>query len=69
MTTLQETNAVHMTVKQGSYLELTLPWQVIEEGYTTRVTGQLFHLEASTSLPFRNLLESEILGVSVARLS
>ncbi|XP_070391011.1 bridge-like lipid transfer protein family member 1 isoform X1 [Dermacentor albipictus] len=61
----KETNAVHMTVKQGSYLELTLPWQVIEEGYTTRVTGQLFHLEASTSLPFRNLLESEILGFDV----
>ncbi|XP_049268085.1 transmembrane protein KIAA1109-like [Rhipicephalus sanguineus] len=61
----KETNAVHMTVKQGSYLELTLPWQVTEEGYTTRVTGQLFHLEASTSLPFRNLLESEILGFDV----
>ncbi|XP_049522689.1 transmembrane protein KIAA1109 homolog isoform X1 [Dermacentor silvarum] len=61
----KETNAVHMTVKQGSYLELTLPWQVVEEGYTTRVTGQLFHLEASTSLPFRNLLESEILGFDV----
>lgn len=61
----KETNAVHMTVKQGSYLELTLPWQVNEEGYTTRVTGQLFHLEASTSLPFRNLLESEILGFDV----
>ncbi|XP_077518913.1 transmembrane protein KIAA1109 homolog tweek [Amblyomma americanum] len=61
----KETNAVHMTVKQGSYLELTLPWQVTDEGYTTRVTGQLFHLEASTSLPFRNLLESEILGFDV----
>lgn len=66
---MQETNAVHMTLKQGSYLEFTLPWEVTQDGYTTRVTGQLFHLDASTSLPFRSFLESEILGVRVGILS
>ncbi|CAN8032239.1 unnamed protein product, partial [Ixodes persulcatus] len=63
--TVQETNAVHMTVKQGSYLELTVPWVMGPEGYTLRVMGQLFHLDASTSLPFRGFVESEILGFDV----
>lgn len=61
----KETNAIHITVKQGSYLEVTVPWLVTEEGYTSSITGQLFHVEASTSLHYRSLLESEIFGFDV----
>lgn len=54
---LQETNAVHINVGPGSYMEITLPWLVSHDGYTTKITGQLLHLEATTSLQvLKNLL-------------
>jgi hypothetical protein len=31
-------------------MEITLPWLVAHDGYTTKITGQLLHLEATTSL-------------------
>lgn len=46
----KETNAVHMNVQRGSYFEMTLPWIVDKDGYTTKINGQLFHVDASTSL-------------------
>ncbi|KFM73890.1 hypothetical protein X975_01874, partial [Stegodyphus mimosarum] len=61
----KETNAVHMNVGQGSYLEITVPWRITEEGYSTRINGQLLHLEASTSLQYRSLVESETLEFDV----
>ncbi|XP_071552185.1 bridge-like lipid transfer protein family member 1 isoform X2 [Panulirus ornatus] len=63
----KETNAVHMTVQRGSYFEMTLPWTVNQDGYITKINGQLFHVDASTSLQYRNLLEAETLdyGVSI----
>jgi len=39
-----------MNVGPGSYLEVTIPWVVYSDGYATKITGQLLHLEASTSL-------------------
>ncbi|GLG98167.1 Uncharacterized protein GBIM_04767, partial [Gryllus bimaculatus] len=46
----KETNAVHINIGPGSYLEVTMPWVVTSTGYTTKITGQLLHLEATTSL-------------------
>ena len=46
----KETNAVHINIGAGSYLEVTMPWIVTSNGYTTKITGQLLHLEATTSL-------------------
>lgn len=46
----KETNAIHINVGPGSYMEITLPWLVVHDGYTTKITGQLLHLEATTSL-------------------
>ncbi|XP_063925143.1 bridge-like lipid transfer protein family member 1 isoform X3 [Zophobas morio] len=57
----KETNAVHINVGAGSYLEVTLPWITLQEGYATKINGQLLHLEATTSLQFRDLVESETL--------
>ncbi|XP_026684239.1 uncharacterized protein LOC103515862 [Diaphorina citri] len=61
----KETNAVHVNVGQGSYLEMTLPWIIGSDGYTTKVTGQLLHFEATTSLTFRSLVESETLEFAI----
>ncbi|RZC40208.1 hypothetical protein BDFB_007646, partial [Asbolus verrucosus] len=57
----KETNAVHINVGAGSYLEVTLPWITLQDGYSTKINGQLLHLEATTSLQFRDLVESETL--------
>jgi len=35
-------------------MEITLPWLVAHDGYTTKITGQLLHLEATTSLQVRH---------------
>ncbi|KAK9502019.1 hypothetical protein O3M35_012630 [Rhynocoris fuscipes] len=61
----KETNAVHVNIGPGSYLEVTMPWVVGANGYTTKVTGQLLHLEATTSLQYRSLVESETLEFTV----
>ncbi|XP_042881836.1 transmembrane protein KIAA1109 homolog isoform X7 [Penaeus japonicus] len=61
----KETNAVHMNVQRGSYFEMTLPWIVGKDGYTTKINGQLFHVDASTSLQYRSLLEAESLDYCV----
>lgn len=52
-----------MNVGQGSYLEITIPWIITKDGYSTQINGQLLHLEASTSLQYRSLVESETLEV------
>lgn len=61
----KETNAVHMIIEPGSYLEVTLPWVVQRNGYVTKVRGQLLHVDASTSLLYRALVESETLEFNV----
>ncbi|XP_043271443.1 transmembrane protein KIAA1109 isoform X4 [Venturia canescens] len=61
----RETNAVHVNVGAGSYLEITMPWIVLQDGFTTKITGQLLHLEATTSLQYRSLVESETLEFGV----
>lgn len=61
----KETNAVHVNIGAGSYLEVNLPWIVLQDGYTTKITGQLLHLEATTSLQYRSMAESETLEFAV----
>lgn len=61
----KETNAVHVITGPGSYLEVTLPWVTQMDGFTTKVTGQLLHVEATTSLQFRSLAECETLQYNV----
>ena len=52
-----------MNCKQGSYLEFTIPMFLEEAGYTFTMTGQLLHVDSSTSLKFRSLVECETLQV------
>ncbi|KAK4300608.1 hypothetical protein Pmani_027192 [Petrolisthes manimaculis] len=60
-----QTNAVHMNVQRGSYFEMTLPWTVSDDGYVTKINGQFLHVDASSSLNYRNLLEAETLDYRV----
>ena len=54
-----------MNAKAGSYLEFTIPQMMSEEGYTTKINGQLMHVDATTSLQFRSLIECETLEFNV----
>ena len=60
---LQETQAIHTTMAQGSYLEFSIPMITEETGYVSKVNGQLMHLDATTSLQFRQLLNWETFEV------
>lgn len=62
----RETNAVHINVGAGSYLEITIPWITLQDGYTTKINGQLLHLDATTSLQFRDLATSETLEFCIS---
>lgn len=61
----KETNAVHININAGSYLEITIPWITFQDGYTTKINGQLLLLEATTSLQYRDLVSSETLEFSI----
>ncbi|GAB0095271.1 Protein KIAA1109 [Sergentomyia squamirostris] len=61
----KETSAVHVITGPGSYLEVTLPWITLQDGFTTKVTGQLLHVEATTSLQYRSLGECETLQFNI----
>ena len=52
-----------MTMAQGSYLEFSIPMITEETGYVSKVNGQLMHLDATTSLQFRQLLNWETFEV------
>ncbi|GFR72316.1 protein CSF1, partial [Elysia marginata] len=53
------TQALHMNAGKGSYVEVTVPYIVEESGYLTKVKGQLMLVDATTSMPFRSLVECE----------
>uniref|UniRef100_A0A8C1DHH6 KIAA1109 n=1 Tax=Cyprinus carpio carpio TaxID=630221 RepID=A0A8C1DHH6_CYPCA len=61
----RETNAVHVNVGAGSYLEVNIPMTVGENGYSPTVKGQLLHVDASSSMLYRTLLEAEMLAFHV----
>lgn len=59
----QETQAIHMGIHPGSYVEVNIPWMTGPEGYTTMVHGQLLLVDATTSLQYRSLVECETFEV------
>ncbi|XP_054546358.1 bridge-like lipid transfer protein family member 1 isoform X3 [Talpa occidentalis] len=61
----RETNAVHVNVGAGSYLEINIPVTVEEGGYTPAIKGQLLHVDATTSMQYRALLEAEMLAFHI----
>ena len=61
----KETKAVHFDIGQGTNFEVKIPWMISETGYQTRINGTLMMIEATTSLPFRELLRSETLQINI----
>ncbi|XP_056616066.1 bridge-like lipid transfer protein family member 1 isoform X1 [Triplophysa dalaica] len=61
----RETNAVHVNVGAGSYLEVNIPMAVGENGYSPTVKGQLLHVDTTSSMQYRTLLEAEMLAFHV----
>ncbi|XP_063040632.1 bridge-like lipid transfer protein family member 1 isoform X4 [Engraulis encrasicolus] len=61
----RETNAIHVNVGAGSYLEVNIPYTVGEDGYSTTIKGQLLHVDTTSSMQYRTLLEAEILLFNV----
>lgn len=56
---------MHVTIGPGSYFEFTLPWIILQDGFTTKVSGQLLHVEATTSLQYRSLAKCESLEFKI----
>ncbi|XP_041436679.1 KIAA1109 L homeolog isoform X7 [Xenopus laevis] len=61
----RETNAVHVNVWAGSYLEVNIPMTVSENGYSPTIKGQLLHVDTTTSMQYRTLLEAEMLAFHI----
>ncbi|XP_060035101.1 bridge-like lipid transfer protein family member 1 isoform X6 [Erinaceus europaeus] len=61
----RETNAVHVNVGAGSYLEINIPMTVEKNGYSPAIKGQLLHVDATTSMQYRTLLEAEMLAFHI----
>nr|XP_033794435.1 transmembrane protein KIAA1109 homolog isoform X3 [Geotrypetes seraphini] len=61
----RETNAVHVNVGAGSYLEVNIPMTVGEIGYSPTIKGQLLHVDATSSMQFRTLIEAEMLAFHI----
>lgn len=61
----KETSAMHVNAGPGSYLEVTIPWVTKSTGYESHILGQILHLDATTSLTFRALAESETLEFDI----
>lgn len=57
--------AIHVNTGQGSYVEANIPWIIGENGYSTKITGQLLLLDATTSLQFRSLVDCETLEFAI----
>ncbi|XP_030626570.1 bridge-like lipid transfer protein family member 1 [Chanos chanos] len=61
----RETNAIHVNVGAGSYLEVNIPMMVGENGYSPTIKGQLLHVDTTSSMQYRTLLEAEMLAFHV----
>ena len=54
-----------LLIGQGTNFDVKIPWIIGESGYQTKLNGTLMMIEATTSLPFRDLLRSETLQINV----
>ncbi|XP_077476639.1 bridge-like lipid transfer protein family member 1 [Stigmatopora argus] len=61
----RETNAIHVNVGAGSYLEVNIPMTVGDTGYLPTIKGQLLHVDTTSSMQYRTLLEAEMLAFHV----
>ncbi|TKR94737.1 hypothetical protein L596_008989 [Steinernema carpocapsae] len=55
----EDLNALHSRVKQGSSFEFSVPWTTSEDGFKSTITGNLFFVEMTTSMFYRELFSCE----------
>ena len=61
------TQVIHINSGAGSCLEVSVPWVTKDQnGYVSKIKGQLLHMAASTCLNFRHLAEAESLEFDVS---
>ena len=61
----KKTEAIHLEMAQGTNFEVKIPWICSSEGYTTNFNGTLMMVEATTSLPYRDLLRCETFHINL----
>uniref|UniRef100_A0A8L7TDP8 FSA_C domain-containing protein n=1 Tax=Brugia malayi TaxID=6279 RepID=A0A8L7TDP8_BRUMA len=60
-----ELNALHLRVKQGSSVDLKMPWVTTEKGYETVLRCCLLFVESSTSLAYPKFFQCETLRLTL----
>lgn len=54
-----------MNTGHGTYIEANIPWLTEDDGYVSKVKGQLLLVDCTTSLQYRSLIECETFEVQL----
>ncbi|VDK65860.1 unnamed protein product [Onchocerca ochengi] len=60
-----ELNALHLRVKQGSSVDLKIPWITTEKGYETTLRSCFLFVDSSTSLAYPKFFQCETLRLTL----
>ncbi|XP_076826116.1 bridge-like lipid transfer protein family member 1 isoform X2 [Clavelina lepadiformis] len=61
-------HSILMNMAKGSFIEVDVPMVVLEDGYKSQITGQLLHIDVTTNMHYRSLLQAESLGFDISVL-
>ena len=61
----KKTEAIHLEIDPGTNFEVKIPWNCSSEGFTTNFNGTFMKPEATTSLPYRDLIRCETLHINL----
>ena len=61
----KKTEAIHLEMKPGTNFEVKIPWNCNDSGFTTNFNGTLMNPEATTSLPYRDLIRCETFQINL----
>ena len=61
----KRTENIHLQMDPGTNFEIKIPWNCSSDGFTTNFNGTLMKPEATTSLPYRDLIRCETLHIDL----
>ena len=61
----KKTDVIHLEMDPGTNFEVKIPWNCGPEGFTTNFNGTFMNPEATTSLPYRDLIRCETLHIDL----
>ena len=61
----KKTEAIHLEMDPGTNFEVKIPWNCSSDGFTTNFNGTFMKPEATTSLPYRDLIRCETLHINL----